>query len=713
MPSLPPHRPDRLRHYLPLAALAGSVAMLFLIAFLGWRSATTLSTLLDEAREVEQATQGLRDVLVALLNAETGQRGYLITGEDRYLDPYRSGVRDVSAALARLERSATHPVEAAGLAKIRADTARKLAELDRTLAMARDGDRDGARRVILSDEGRDTMQRIRAELDRWRQDRIETLDRHGRSAIGAARDLSRIGTAGFVVAVALLSLAGWLGLAERRRRLAAERESARSRDALQKAHADLSRQTHGYIHAMQEVAYRYDWLTDRLAWERDTTDLFGEDLSTHPISLNEWFSRVHPDDLAALLAGREQRLRSTGVFREAVRARHRDGRWRWIELRGVIHRDDTGRPVETIGVFRDVDDLITAERERSAAARQFDALLASIRDGFLAVDDSWTYVYVNDTAARILFKSRTEMIGRTMWDVFPTARGLPFEAACLRVKETGEPLSLEQYFDLTGRWYLNHIYPFGSGLSIFLEDITDRKMTEQQRDDARHRLAHFAEELDRTMETERTEIARRIHDDLGQALTALKYDVAWIERRLSASDASDGELLRAHLDAMKLLIDETVASARHLARDLRPAALTDLGLATVLRAHARDWSARAGIACDCDVDDTRLPPPAESALYRIALEACTNILRHAGASRAWIRLKAGAQEAELEVGDDGTGFDPVEISRRGSLGLLGITERAALLGGRAAIESSPGRGTRIRVRLPLAPAPDTSHREPP
>lgn len=299
-------------------------------------------------------------------------------------------------------------------------------------------------------------------------------------------------------------------------------------------------------------------------------------------------------------------------------------------------------------------------------------------------------------------------MGRRLWDVFPTARGLPFAEACYRVKRTGDPESLEQYFAPTGRWYLNHIYPFGTGVSVIFEDVTERKRAEQQRDEARHRLAQFAEELDRTLEAERTEIARQIHDELGQAMTAPKYDVVRAQRRLAHSARADGGPLLDQLAEMGKHIDATVDVARRLARDLRPATLTDLGLGTALRAHAASWSNRAGIPCQCDIADMTLPPELGTTLFRIAAEALTNVLRHAQAQRAWIEARIDGGCVELLIGDDGVGFDPAAALRRTSLGLIGITERAALLGGNAEIDSSPGHGTTIRVRVPIAPAPATT-----
>lgn len=685
-----------------MLAVAVSIAMLIALAMLGKRSLDEVPALVQGAREVEGSARDLHDLLMLVRRAEAGQRGFIITGAQRYLEPYDASLALIPSLLDRIGSAAASRGDAGRFAALKADVTTKLDELALTIRLSRMEGLAAARSEVLSDRGRDAMRRIESAIAEWQTERYSVLERRRDGVLDAIRSLDRAGTVGVSLAASLLAFAAVVGMRERRLRRTAEAQSTDAREALARSNAELSRRHLAYLQAMKEVAFRYDWARNRVHWEGDTTDILGEDWIGQDMPLDQWRARIHPEDLPAYMAEGERRRQSRGLFRLTVRVRQHDGGWRWVEQRGIIQHNSAGEGVETIGVFRNVDDLVRAEQERATAASRFDALLDSIRDGFLAVDGGWTYVYVNETAARILHKARSEMIGHDMWTVFPTARALPFHDACQRVRRTGEPEVLEQYFAPTQRWYLNHFYPFGAGLSIFLEDITDRKVTERERDDARQRLAQFTEQLDRTVELERTEIARRIHDDLGQAMTALKYDVAWVQRRLRDAAMPDPMPIVEQLVAMNQHIDDTVGIARGLARDLRPAVLSDLGLAAALRAHALEWSARSGIVCECRAADVSLPPAMESALYRIAIEACTNILRHAQAKHAWVRLEADGQAVHLEVGDDGVGFEPERPLLDGSLGLLGITERAALLGGQALIDAAPGCGTRVHVHLPLA-----------
>ncbi len=238
-----------------------------------------------------------------------------------------------------------------------------------------------------------------------------------------------------------------------------------------------------------------------------------------------------------------------------------------------------------------------------------------------------------------------------------------------------------------------------------LQDITAQRAAEREAEESRTRLARYAGTLTTAIEAERSRIARELHDALGQALTSLKMDLGWIGRRLPRDiDETTGAPVTARIAGMQAFIDDTVVLVRRLASELRPAILDSLGLSAALRAHAGEFTDHTDIPCDCHVQDVVLAPLTATALYRIALEACTNVARHARASRVSVRLHAEGDQAVLEVRDDGVGFDVDDAARRG-IGLLGITERAALAGGRAVIESRPGAGTCVTAFVPLA-APD-------
>ncbi|MGH9422587.1 MAG: sensor histidine kinase, partial [Thermoanaerobaculia bacterium] len=212
-------------------------------------------------------------------------------------------------------------------------------------------------------------------------------------------------------------------------------------------------------------------------------------------------------------------------------------------------------------------------------------------------------------------------------------------------------------------------------------------------------LKALSERLLLVQEEERTRIARELHDDLGQALTALKMDVGGLLSMTKTSPAD--ETLRNRIMAT---LDETMTAVQRLSSELRPSVLDDLGLSAAIEAEALRFENRSGIECELSLPkhaELRVGGPAATAVYRIVQEALTNVARHANASRVEVRLRERPEELLLEVRDDGRGISEAEVSDPLSLGLIGIRERAGMAGGTVHFEGVAGRGTIVSVRIPL------------
>ncbi|MCK6544387.1 histidine kinase [Myxococcota bacterium] len=225
---------------------------------------------------------------------------------------------------------------------------------------------------------------------------------------------------------------------------------------------------------------------------------------------------------------------------------------------------------------------------------------------------------------------------------------------------------------------------------------------------AKEQLRALAMRLESAHESERRRLAREVHDVLGQMLTALKLDVAALKRR-GAKQPPEAlpEAIEASTRSLSAMLDALVDAVRRLARDLRPTVLDDLGLVAALEAHGREVADRSELKIDFDVPTTPIELPAELgiALFRIFQESLTNILRHAQATRVLVVVRVAGHSIELSVVDDGRGMSTEETRDSRGLGLLGMRERASLLGGSFDITGRPGRGTVVTVRLPLRPAP--------
>jgi signal transduction histidine kinase len=213
------------------------------------------------------------------------------------------------------------------------------------------------------------------------------------------------------------------------------------------------------------------------------------------------------------------------------------------------------------------------------------------------------------------------------------------------------------------------------------------------------RLRALAANLELVREEERTQIARELHDQLGQALTAMKFDLAWLTDRLVDKDAVLGQRAKAVTTQM----DTMIKTVRRIATELRPGMLDDLGLAASIEWLAHDFEKRTGIVVEVSVPPLDLPLPRASslALFRIFQEALTNVQRHAGAQLIEVRLDITPEMLTLQVHDNGRGIQAREIAGLHSLGLLGMRERAQRLGGAFDIRSVPDDGTIVTVSIPV------------
>ena len=230
-------------------------------------------------------------------------------------------------------------------------------------------------------------------------------------------------------------------------------------------------------------------------------------------------------------------------------------------------------------------------------------------------------------------------------------------------------------------------------------NIDSRKLATQALQRSHAELRRLTASLTHAREEERRHIARELHDELGQCLSAIKMELS----SLSVTKPNDPPL-EQRLGRLLETVDDTIVSARRIAADLRPAMLDDLGLSAALEWLVRNWSSRSGVdvALLADPVDEVINEAAATAIYRIAQEALTNVGRHARATQADVRLRFDETDLVLCVEDDGDGLAPGDIDKDGSHGLLGIRERVHVLGGTAFVDNAPEGGCRLEVRLPLA-----------
>jgi signal transduction histidine kinase len=235
-------------------------------------------------------------------------------------------------------------------------------------------------------------------------------------------------------------------------------------------------------------------------------------------------------------------------------------------------------------------------------------------------------------------------------------------------------------------------------------DITARKQVEMALRRSEAQLHALAARLQAVREEERTSIAREVHDVLGQLLTGLSMDMAWLEKRLSkVADPALRQTMIDKLAEVQRLIDAMIRTVQEISSELRPSVLDNLGLDSAIRFEVNRFWQRTNIACTVEPPDAMPPLDVERATgaFRIFQEILSNIARHAQATQVSIHLAATADSLMLEVRDNGRGITPEQVAGANSLGLLSMRERAAQLGGHIDLAGEPGRGTTVTVTMPL------------
>jgi PAS domain S-box-containing protein len=323
------------------------------------------------------------------------------------------------------------------------------------------------------------------------------------------------------------------------------------------------------------------------------------------------------------------------------------------------------------------------------------------------------FLAVNDAAVHLYGYSRAEFLAMTADDVRHPDEREPFHeflrrepgtvhrAVFRHLKRSGEHL------DIDG---VGHLVSWRGRPArlVVINDITPRLRTQEALERLNRELEHSHERLRalsrrllEVQEEERRRLARDLHDDIGQALTALKIHIESLGRPGGEST------LRARLEECVETTQHTLERVRQLSLSLRPSQLDDLGLAAALRSHLDRQARLGGLASHFEAEDgvREIAPETETACFRVAQEAINNVLRHARARNIWVRLYTAGGRLSLSLRDDGQGFDLESVRRRAAggsnLGLVGMEERIALAGGAFELRSAPGQGTVLLATFPL------------
>ncbi len=379
--------------------------------------------------------------------------------------------------------------------------------------------------------------------------------------------------------------------------------------------------------------------------------------------------------------------------------------------------------VGAIGVAAWYAQRYEEQGERASAAidashARLAGVIDSAMDAIITVDPSQRIVLFNRAAEAVFRCPRIDALGAPLERFVPTRFRETHRAHIERFGRTGG--TSRRMGDSTVLWGLRadgEEFPLEASISqtqeaagrfytVILRDVTLRKQSEDMLRRQQAELRELSARVLEAREEEKTLIARELHDELGQLLTALKMDLAWLRERLPPP----GSELGGKAAQMEALLDRTVTSVRRISADLRPLMLDDLGLHDAASWLVEDFAARSGVECKLTLPEEPalegLDRSVANTVYRVLQESLTNIARHAQARHAWVILAASGDSLQLEIEDDGRGIVEEDLAQPRSLGLKGMRERVLYLGGTLEIGRAPRGGTRVHARVPRLREPE-------
>ena len=361
---------------------------------------------------------------------------------------------------------------------------------------------------------------------------------------------------------------------------------------------------------------------------------------------------------------------------------------RWWALFAATRLDEE----EGVEFIIDITQSKRAEEELRKSGERITNILESITDAFVAVDRQWRFTYINERALTTLQRTREELLGKNMWEEFPEAVGLPAYREYHRAMTSGNSVHFEEFNPWLDIWVEINAYPSEGGLAIYFRDITERKRAEEERDRLRAREIEA-----RTQKEERRRIARDLHDVVLQDLVGVLQSLRLSD--LHNKDSGLGLDLEEELDALR----RATLGLRNAVNDLRgekerPFVKSVESLVELNRRLAPDCN--IGLVVE-EGFPNGLPREVGGELLRVIREALTNARHHSGAKSVVVTLKVEGSDLVAEISDDGQGF---ELEATPGVGLSSMQERAAMVDGKLEIESEVGRGTSVRLRVPVPQA---------
>jgi PAS domain S-box-containing protein len=401
-------------------------------------------------------------------------------------------------------------------------------------------------------------------------------------------------------------------------------------------------------------------------------------------------------------------MRSARTLRhEAIElALHVDGRQLPVQL--SMRSSNAGASITHRLTVVDLTDVKRTENQLKESLDNWHSLVYNVPDVIMTVERDGKIVFANRSVWNSPIR---KLIGSRIIDYIPENERLTFRQCLDKVFSSGERTSCEisgingvaeSWFDFNFGPSQNDGRADGKkSTTVMIREITQHKHAEENLRSSGEQLREFAARLEAVREEERARVAREIHDELGQALTLLKLELSWLENKTPRQQRE----ARKKMKSMMRHVDDTIDRMRRIVSELRPSVLDDLGLIPAIEWQITEFQKRSGIRCRLrsNVEEVDLDPERSAAIFRVVQEALTNVMRHAKAKSVQIHFRKDQDLLNISVVDDGRGLNGDSINDLGSLGIVGMRERIARVGGEFEINSQPGRGTRLDIIIPTQP----------
>ncbi len=432
------------------------------------------------------------------------------------------------------------------------------------------------------------------------------------------------------------------------------------------------------------------------------------------IPLEEPLRIIHPEDLPRVMEKWRASMSEGKPSEDEMRLQRADGEYRWFLVRSAPLHDEQGNLVKWYGVSIDIEDNKQLGNALRESERRYLSLFENMAEGvayfrMLFKDDKLQdAIYLEVNPAWENLTGLRNVIGRKITEVLPgilEANSEFFERS-VRVALTGQSERFEAYSTQLKKWLSVSAYcPKEEHVIVVLDDISERKQAEEKLKQVNSELHSLSSHLQNIQENERTAIAREMHDELGQLLTALKMEVGWLTKKMP-----DDAVLKEKGNEILSLVSEMLKTVKRIAMDLRPNILDELGLIAALEWQGHEFEKTKEIQFQFHTNLNDFNPERNLAtnIFRVHQEALTNIARHAQATRIETTLETKDNWLRLVIKDNGNGFDVDGEKHENSFGLIGMKERALMLHGELVVESVKRSGTVITLNVPL---PKTEKKE--